>query len=162
MESSLTRQTWLVCNSSSGIAWNELDHAALNFVLSLLPYSGHLGSPVGRSSVVVKLPTMECTLSLLSSYLIVDRDSANQPMQHALKKCESASTFLCLSGDENHYFEAGLHCIQCLEFILLKVWWRLMDCEGLAGKLSPHRCHCYEASPPSVFDCVLYIQIHSR
>ena len=60
--------------------------------------SGHLASPVGRSSVVVKFPTLECTLSLLSSYLIVDRDSANQPMQHALKKCESASTFLCLSG----------------------------------------------------------------
>ena len=50
--------------------------------------SGLLGSPVGRSSVVVKHPTLEWTLSHWCSCWRTDRDSANPPTQHALKKCE--------------------------------------------------------------------------
>ena len=93
---------WSVCKyGSSGEASASLIRPAFRAKCCsfTVQCSGHLASPVGRSSVVVKLPTLECTLSLLSSYLIVDRDSANQPMQHALKKCESANTFLCLPGN---------------------------------------------------------------
>ena len=54
----------------------------------LLQCSGLLGSPVGRSSVVVKHPTLEWTLSPWSSYWRMDRGSTNQPTQHALTQCE--------------------------------------------------------------------------
>ena len=91
MESSLRRLMWSVCKYMVAQG-KPIVHIRQVFRAKCcsftVPYSGHLASPAGRSSVVVKVPTLEWTLSPWFSYLIVDRDSANQPMQHALKKCE--------------------------------------------------------------------------
>ena len=60
-------------------------------------YSGLLGSPAGRSSVVVKVPILEWILSPWSSYL----DSGQRLSKPANSACPDemwASTFLCLSG----------------------------------------------------------------
>ena len=89
MGSSLTRLMWLACNSSSGVAWiNCQGQCCTKYCSFTVLYSGLLGSPAGRSSVVVKVPTLEWILSPSSSYWRMDRDSVNQPTQHALKKCE--------------------------------------------------------------------------
>ena len=58
--------------------------------------SGHLGSPAGRSSVVVKPPTLEWTLLPWSSYWRMDGDWTNQPTQHALMKCKHVASQICI------------------------------------------------------------------
>ena len=64
MESSLIRLMWLACykDGSSCRGVTHLQPMCAK-VYNFVPYSGHLGSPAGRSSVVVKPPTLEWTLS---------------------------------------------------------------------------------------------------
>lgn len=108
---------------------------------SFLFCSGHLGSPAGKSLVVVKLPTLEWTPYHWFSCLRADRGSTNQSTQRAQMKCEPMTP---------HVFQESVHAALIttwmknqVNYISLSLLGKvLLDVKSCTGNTYCSQCTC--------------------